>query len=369
MKDMSLRKRLILITYTAALLFLILEFDIIYGIFKNVTRVLTPFIMGIALAFILNKPMVFFINLYSRFIKKKGVSKALAILSAYLLFFAIIAAILLIIVPQLLNNIKNFMGSLSVYIRQIEKLSIEITEKYDLQSIDLSTIFDEIKDVIKNLSSWILTYIANLLPQLVTVTSNIVSVLFNLIVTIVVSINILSGKERLLRQGKEICYVYLPLKWAKRSEKVVRLSNNIFGKFIVGQLTEACILGGLCFLGMKIFKFDYAILISTLICVTALIPVVGAWIGGGIAFLLLALVSPIKAILFIIYLSILQQLENNLIYPRVVGSSIGLPGLWVMFAVTVGGGLFGLSGMILSVPIMSIVYALIKEDVSNKSKV
>ena len=141
------------------------------------------------------------------------------------------------------------------------------------------------------------------------------------------------------------------------------LVNDIFSRYLIGQVTEACILGGLCFVGMKIFRFDYAILISTLIAVTALIPVVGAWIGGGVSFLLLGLVSPINAVMFLIYLTILQQLENNLIYPRVVGSSIGLPGIWVIFAVTVGGGLFGFVGIMLSVPTMSVIYTLIRENV------
>ena len=368
MKDNSLKRQLIVVTYIAILLFSILRIDIIRSIFNQVLAVLMPFLLGIVIAFILNKPMMFFQKILRRIIKQEKACKGLAIIISYIIFFSVIIGVVMFIVPQLIKNIRTFIDSLGIYIRQLETFIYKIAEDYDLESLDLQYLFGELNGVIRNLSTSLLNYIANLVPRLVTMTSNIVSLIFNVVITLIVSINLLAGKEGLLRQAKKVIFRYLPKKIALKIEKVATLSNDIFGKYVVGQTMEACILGGMCFIGMNILKFDYSVLISTLIAITALIPFVGAWVGGGISFLLLALVSPMKAVFFLIYLLILQQFETNVIYPKVVGSSIGLPGVWVIFGVTVGGGLFGFVGVMVGVPVMSVIYALLKEDV-NKKKV
>lgn len=366
MRGLSFRKKILLITYAALLLFCIVHFKFLSTIPFKIGNVLSPFLIGIVLAFVLNKPMVFFHRKLQKVMKSEKTSKGLAILISYLIFFAILIGILLFVIPQLVENITNFITGLSGYIQPFEKWAMEFSQKYHLENLDLDALFMELKDSIKNVANWTLKYIWGLFPQIVVLASNLVSIVYKVVITLVVSVNLLVGKEKLLSQGKKVAYVYLKEKWAARLERIVRLVSDIFGKYVVGQVTEACILGGLCYVGMRIFRFEYSILISTLIAVTALIPVAGAWIGGGVAFLLLALISPVKAILFLVYLNVLQQLENNLIYPRVVGSSIGLPGLWVIFAVTVGGGLFGLPGIMLSVPTVSVIYTLIKQDVGSK---
>jgi len=366
MKDIALRKKLLLVTYACVLLFIVLKFDLITDFFHDVTTILSPFFLGVVLAFILNKPMKFFQGLLSKKIKKKSVARMLAITISYLLFFLIIVTIFCFIVPQLVRNINLFISRTTLYIARMEVWLQEITTRFNLTSIRFEEVFSQLTDVVQTLSTYIINYLGDMVPRLISVTTNLVNVIFNLIITIVFSINLLAGKEHILHQMEQLNEAYLPEKHSARNRKIGILVNDIFGKYLIGQVTEACILGGLCFIGMKIFRFDYAVLISTLIAVTALIPVAGAWIGGGVSFLLLALVSPINAVMFFIYLTILQQLENNLIYPRVVGSSIGLPGIWVIFAVTVGGGLFGLVGIMLSVPTMSVIYALIGENVKAK---
>lgn len=366
MKDLVLKKKLIIITYAFALLFLVMKFDFVAGIVGDVADILSPFFLGIVLAFILNKPMKFFQTLFGKKIKKEGTAKALAIATSFLLFLLIIFAIFWFIVPQLVTNINLFVSRTTLYIGRIERWLNEFADRYNLRGIELTNVFGQLTDVIKTISTLVMDYIGDIVPRLISVTTNIVTVIFNLVITIVFAINLLAGKEKILKQVQQLNRAYLPEKYAAKNEKVAVIVNDIFGKYLIGQITEACILGGLCFIGMKILRFDYAILISTLIAVTALIPVAGAWIGGGLSFLLLALVSPINAIMFFIYLTILQQLENNLIYPRVVGSSIGLPGIWVIFAVTVGGGLFGLPGIMLSVPTMSVIYTLIGENVQGR---
>ena len=259
------------------------------------------------------------------------------------------------------------MGNMGSYIHGLEQFAADLMDKYHISNANLENWFGELNEILSNLANWILNYVGSLIPRLVTITSNIVSVVYNLLIALVVSINILARKEVLLSQCRRVTYTYLP-KYAVKIEHVTRTGADVFGRYVTGQLTEACILGCLCFIGMTIFRFDYAMLISALVAVTALIPVAGAWIGGGVAFVLLALVSPMKAVMFIVYLVVLQQLENNLIYPRVVGSSLGLPGIWVIFAVTVGGGLFGLGGIILGVPVMSLIYTLVREDVQKKAQ-
>lgn len=363
MKDTALRKKLILVTYACLLLFIVLKFDLVADFFHNVTGILSPFFLGVVLAFILNKPMKFFQGLLSKKIKKESAAKMLAITLSYVFFFLIIVAIFCFIVPQLVRNINLFISRTTLYIARMEDWLQEITTRYNLTSIRFEEVFSQLTDIIQTVSTYIINYLGDIVPRLISVTTNIVNVIFNLVITIVFSINLLASKEHILHQLEQLNQAYLPEKHSVRNRKIAVLVNDIFGKYLIGQVTEACILGGLCFIGMKIFRFDYAVLISTLIAVTALIPVAGAWIGGGLSFLLLALVSPINAVMFFVYLTILQQLENNLIYPRVVGSSIGLPGIWVIFAVTVGGGLFGLVGIMLSVPTMSVIYALIGENV------
>lgn len=366
MKDIVLRKKLILITYTCLLLFIVLKFDLVTALIGNVFNILSPFFLGVVLAFILNKPMKFFQALLSKKIRKEGLQRTLAITISYLLFLLIIVTIVWFIVPQLMTNLNLFISRTHIYFERTENWINELAIKYNIQSIKFEEIFGQLTDIIQTVTTSIVNYIGDVVPRLITVTTNLVSVIFNLVITIVFSINLLAGKENILRQLGNLNRAYVPEKHAERNEKIAVIVNDIFGKYLIGQVTEACILGGLCFIGMKIFRFDYAVLISTLIAVTALIPVAGAWIGGGVSFLLLALVSPINAVMFFIYLTVLQQLENNLIYPRVVGSSIGLPGIWVIFAVTVGGGLFGLPGIMLSVPTMSVIYILVGENVKNR---
>lgn len=368
MKDLDLRKKIIVITYAALLLFVVMKFDFVRGILGNVTHILSPFFLGIVLAFVLNKPMCFFERLLSKKIKKKGTVRGLSITISFLIFLLVIVAVFWFIVPQLVINANMFISRTTIYISRIERWINDFNYRYNLQSVDLEKLFGQLTDLIQSVSTFVVNYIGDIVPRLITVTTNLVSYIFNLVITIVFAINLLAAKEKILKQLGLLNRAYLPEKFAVKNEKVATIVNDIFGKYLIGQVTEACILGGLCFIGMKIFRFDYAILISTLIAVTALIPVAGAWIGGGLSFLLLALVSPLNAVMFFIYLTVLQQLENNLIYPRVVGSSIGLPGIWVIFAVTVGGGLFGLPGIMLSVPTMSVIYALVGENVKNRLK-
>ena len=176
---------------------------------------------------------------------------------------------------------------------------------------------------------------------------------------LVFSVYLLAQKEKLLAQSKRLLLAAIPQKAGKRTMHILQITNNAFSSFVTGQVTEAFILGALCCMGMLILRLPYALPVSVIICFTSLIPIFGAWIGAATGAFLIVFVSPIKALTFLIFLLILQQVEGNLIYPRVVGKSVGLPGLWVLAAVTIGGGAFGIAGMLLGVPICSVVYVLV----------
>ena len=223
-----------------------------------------------------------------------------------------------------------------------------------------------ISDTLKDLLTGALDTLTNTLPHLVTMTGVVVSGVVTGVLALVFSIYMLSGAPRLTAQCRRLVKAYLPPQVSAPVLWVTRLTADTFTKYISGQMVEACILGGLCFIGMCIFRFDYAPLISVIIGVSALIPIAGAYLGAGVAVLLLVMIRPMEAFWFLVFLVTLQQLEGNLIYPRVVGTTMGLPGIWVLAAVTVGGSLLQLVGMVVSVPIAAVAYTLLKNDLRSR---
>ncbi len=367
MKSYSLKKVFIIIAFAGLVLFAVLNASSISGKVALIGSILMPFWIGIFMAFILNMLMVPIQKFLVRFVFKKNnkPAKPISIVLSYLIFILIIVALLAFVIPELTKSIAAFANNWDTYIDQFQKMVNDITQKYDFDSVDFNNIVASFSDNIEKFVNKALTYIGNMVPQVVSFMSNIVSFLFNIIMAIVISANILVYKEKLINQISRTVKVGLP-KLYDRLAKLAVVTSDTFRRYISGQCVEALILGGLCYIGMVIFRFDYALLISTVIAVTALIPVAGAYIGGAVAFILLAIISPIKAIMFIVYLVILQQIETNLIYPRVVGSSLELPGIWVIFAVTVGGGAFGILGIMFAVPVMSVAYKFIREAVVNR---
>ena len=206
----------------------------------------------------------------------------------------------------------------------------------------------------------------NVVNTTLDITTSILGALVNFLLALVFSVYLLAQKEKLLAQSKRLLLAAIPQKAGKRTMHILQITNNAFSSFVTGQVTEAFILGTLCCTGMLILRLPYALPVSVIICFTSLIPIFGAWIGAATGAFLIVFVSPIKALTFLIFLLILQQVEGNLIYPRVVGKSVGLPGLWVLAAVTIGGGAFGIAGMLLGVPICSVVYVLVQDFVRSR---
>ena len=215
-------------------------------------------------------------------------------------------------------------------------------------------------------ANYLTSGMGSIFSSAVSIVSNVGGLVMQVVIAFIFALYLLAGKEHLAGQCRSLAEVYLSPKTYRRLMYVFSTANETFSKFFIGQLTEAIIIGVLCTLGMLLFRFPYATMVGILVGATALLPVVGAYLGAGVGAFMILTVNPLQAIAFLIFIAILQQLEGNLIYPRVVGSSIGLPGIWVLAAVTVGGGLGGIFGMLLAVPVTATVYKLIRSDVHKR---
>lgn len=363
------RSLLLLITYAVVLVAVIVKLDAVTGWLGTVAAAFRPLVIGGVIAFILNRPCNFFARLYESVLpgKVNGAARPLAVVTVYLIVAALISVLISLVVPELTHSLEMFIGNLSTYAANFQDLFDRLVAWLDLEqlaSLDLST---GISDSLKGLLTGALDTLTNTLPHLITMTSVVVSGVVTGVISLVFSIYMLSGAPRLLAQCRRLVRAYLPEKAARHVLTVARLTADTFSKYVSGQMVEACILGSLCFLGMCVFRFDYAPLISVAVGVFALIPIAGAYLGAVLAVLLLVMIDPWEAVWFLVFLVALQQFEGNLIYPRIVGSSMGLPGIWVLAAVTVGGSLLQLVGMVVSVPLAAVAYTLLKQDLRARA--
>lgn len=362
------KKLALLITYVVVLVAVIVKIDAVGAWVSNVLSAFSPLFIGFAIAFILNRPCNFFARVYQKHFhpKTKKAARPLAVVTAYVIFLAIITVIIWLIVPELVRSIETFISNLSGYAANLESLYNSVVNTLGLETLaglNLPAIFNE---NLSKLLSGALDVLTNTLPHLITVTGVVVNGVITAVLSLVFSAYMLSGGPRLLNQCRRLTVHYLPKKMVEPTLSVVKLTADTFTRYISGQVIEAFILGALCFLGMCVFSFDYAALISTIITVSALVPVVGAFFGAIASAVLLLMIDPMQALWFLVFLLILQQLEGNLIYPRVVGSSIGLPGIWVLAAVTVGSSLMGFVGLVAGVPITAVVYTLLKKNLHKR---
>ena len=358
---------LLLITYTVVLVMVLSRLGLIASGVAWVLGLVKPLLIGFALAFVLNRPCHFFFRLYDRGLSRtraRGAARPLAVVTSYLVLILAIAAIFSFVVPKLVESIQTFALNLGGYLANVQGWYNDIISYFhlDVEALDLSGL----NDVLKNLFNYVLGFLSDLGPHLLELTSGIVSMVVTGVLSLVFSIYMLSGRDTLMSQCRRVLRAYVPARFADPLTDVVHLTADTFTRFVTGQLIEACILGGLCAAGMLFIQADYAPLIGVIIGASAIIPVAGAYIGAIVSALLLVMVSPIKALVFLVFLVVLQQIEGNVIYPKVVGPAIGLPGSWVLAAVTIGGGVGGLVGVLLSVPVASVLYALLRRDVHKR---
>lgn len=347
----------------------ILYFENIMGIVINLWKVTFPLVLGCIFAYILNIVLRNVEKLYFPKSKKRIVLRSrrtVSILLSLLLIIGIIIFIIELVVPELIDAFIVLGKGIPVYFERVKEWFIEnerqfpsIVEWVEGLKVDWNNMMKSIFDYTKNGVSGLL----NSTFSFVTILTNGI---INFCIGLIFAIYVLFNKEKIVSQIKMLAEAYINGKKLVKIKNVLKTANQTFSSFIVGQFTEAVILGMLCTIGMLIFRFPYAPMIGTFVGVTALIPVVGAYLGAIVGAFIILMVNPAKAFLFIIFIIILQQIEGNLIYPKVVGSSIGLPGIWVLAAVTVGGGLGGIVGMMLGVPTIATIYKLLRIDVKNR---
>lgn len=365
--------RILFIIFVSILFYLGLShFSVVFKVLKRILSIITPFLFGIGFAFVLNLPLRFFeTKIYPKLFptEKKWAQKLkrpLALIFSFSFVAIIVVIAMLLIVPEIQATIISFIENLPKQIQQITDTINGLFERFDIpyklfDNIDIN--WDLIsKSLLDQFNTGGTVVIDTTLGLLAIVLGGIA----NFTIGIAFAIYILASKETLASQSRRLIIATTSEKIYFKIEHVLSLADDVFSKFVRGQATEAVILGVLTYIGMVILKLPYALMISSVVAVTALVPVVGALVGEAIGVLMILLSSPIQALWFLIFIMTLQQFENNVIYPKVVGTSVGLPGIWVLVAVVVGGSLFGVLGVLLSVPTTAVLYILVKDFVHQQ---
>lgn len=337
--------------------------------FSRFLGLFTPLIIGFFMALILNVPMRFFERHLWPKAKKKAANKLrrpTAFLLSLVVIIGILTGVILLVIPEIANAIKIVVQEAVIIVNQLA----ELRKTENMESLPFGSILIKINwsEIGANIENWVReqgsTIVNGAMDTVIALVGGIIDAVF----ATIFSIYILFSKETLKFQVKRLVRAWLPEKTGNHIIHATSVANGVFRSFIAGQTIEAIILGSLCALGMFILRIPYAPMVGALVGVCALIPVVGAFIAGGVGAFMIFTESPIKALVFIIFLVILQQIEGNLIYPRVMGSQINLPAIWVLAAVTVGGALGGPLGILLGIPLASTAYVLVREATENREK-
>ncbi len=336
------------------------------GFFLLAIRAAIPVFLGCAAAFVLNIPMTVYERHYFPGSDKPIVTKTrrpVCLFLAVLSVLVLLTLLLWLVVPELVECIGLLVSRVPGALEQVTQATADLdwldprVAQY-LNDLDWQALIDRVSDAA-------LASIGNMANMAAGVVISVISGAVNALLVLIFAIYVLLSKERLGRQFRLLGKHYLKKNWWGAIRRVIGVVQDCFHDYIVGQCTEAVILGGLCALGMLLLGFPYAGVVGATVGFTALIPVAGAYIGGAVGFLLILTVSPMQALLFVLYLVILQQLEGNIIYPKVVGTSLALPGIWVLAAVIIGGGVWGIGGMVIGVPLAAAIYRLLKEEVKK----
>ena len=332
----------------------------------------SPLLIGAGIAYVMNLLLKAIERLWDMALKKAPelwrvkLKRPICLTATILLFLGIIFAIFFILIPRLEEAGSTLIANVPGYITQIQNWWGSLVDFAAGHGVTLPELSMNVEDATKFISKILSSDSSNVVNTTIDITTSILGALVNILLALVFSVYMLAQKETLISQSRRLLLAALPRKAGQRTMHILKLTNNAFSSFVTGQVTEAFILGSLCCIGMLILRLPYALPVSVIIASLSLIPIFGAWIGAATGAFLIVFVSPIKALTFLIFLLILQQVEGNLIYPKVVGKSVGLPGLWVLAAVTIGGGIFGMLGMLLGVPICSVIYALVQDFIRSQ---
>lgn len=365
----NLKPYMLIATYIIVLAYIVLNLSTVWTFLGKILGILSPFLLAIAIAFVLNIPMKLIENKLLKFMdnsKKfpflKYFKRAFSIVITILLVVGLLTTLVIFVIPQLVDSFSKLIDSVPGYVQSFEHLVTSNLGSF--QGFD--KVWSDILNAWKDILSFAGQFLGVTLNRLVNITVSLTSGVVNFFLAVVFAIYMLASKEVLIFQCKKLLYAHLKEKTANYILKVGRLSNETFQKFIAGQCTEAVIIGTLCFIGMLILRLPYALLIGFIVGVTSLIPIFGAFLGTIPSAFLIFIINPVTALVFIIFIIVLQQFEGHLIYPKVVGNYIGLSAIWVMFAMLVGGSILGFVGLLIGIPLFGVIYKLLKENTNNK---
>ncbi|MDF2597102.1 MAG: putative rane protein [Clostridia bacterium] len=356
------KQYVLLATYIILLSYLLLNLTDVTAFIVKGFHMISPFTVGLAIAFVLNIPMKLFEEKLFNFKSKKStfflkkLKRPLSILATFILVFGLLIGFTLFVIPQFAESVSTLVSAVPDYVRSFDAL----INSYVDSSEFLKQLGEELLNTWQDFVKIGSTFLGNSLSSLLVMTLGFTTSIINFMLSLVLAIYMLASKEKLIIQIKKMMFAFLKKDTAQRIIHIGEIANITFYRFVAGQFTEALIIGSLCFIGMSIFSMPYPLLISVIIAVTSLIPIFGAFIGTIPAAFIIFIIDPIRALWFIAFIIVLQQFEGNVIYPRVVGNSIGLSGLWVMFAMVIGASTFGILGMLLGIPLCSILYQLLR---------
>lgn len=368
----SNKEIMLLILFTAVVCLGVLNFSTLMTLMKNFVGMIKPFLTGAGIAFVLNLPMKFAEEKWlSRMPEKLQKSKrTIGIIFSLLFFVALIAFVIVSVIPQMGRTLNQLAQKIPVFFNNVFTQA-EIILADNPQALEFlnGLEYDRINwdGILTKAAAFLKSGVGSILTSTVSVAGNVFGSIINGIISFIFAIYVLSQKEKLKDQAYRLVQAYFKEKTQKKIVYVTKLVYRNFSKFLTGQCVEAVILGALFVVAMTIFQMPYAFMIGVLIAFTALIPLVGAFVGCFIGAFFILVDTPVKAVWFVLMFLIIQQIEGNLIYPKVVGNSVGLPSLWVLVAVTLGSSMMGVLGMLIFIPLFSTVYTLLKEDVNKRN--
>ena len=360
----TVRNLFVIVAAGIVLYWILHETERVKNVYTIIKKIFSPFVIGAAIAFILNVPMRAFEGLLKK-VKNEKWRRVIALLLTIIAVLLVLTLVCLLLIPQLVETVQSLVPSLIEFVGEVEEFFFKflnenpqlmqwVINNTDLENIDWASVLQQAISVFG-------TSVSSIISGAFSAIGSVFSAAVTLVIALVFAIYGLFQKEVLARQGRKLLYAFIPEKFSDQVVRILRLANSTFSNFLSGQCIEVCILGALFAVTMAIFQMPYIPLISVLIAVTAFVPIVGAFVGCIIGAFLIFVNDPLQAVVFVGMFLVLQQIENNLIYPRVVGTSVGLNGMWVLVAVSVGGELFGVVGMILMIPLASVLYTLIQE--------
>lgn len=371
MEKKEIKQYLIIALLAVIVCVTVQNFGLVTAFLNLAVGALKPMVLGTVIAYIFNIIMGSFEKRYFPKSDKKFVRvsrRPVCLALSFLITIAILALLLYIVLPEIANAFSVLYKKIPPEFARLQKFAVDTLREFPEIQEKIKSINFNWESILSKASSFLTTGVVGIVSSAVDFISALTSSVTNICLGVVFAIYVLIRKDKLIADSKRISKVYMKKEKVKKLSHIYHVTNDTFRSFIIGQSMDALILGSLCFIGMKILHLPYAAMSAALVGVTAFIPIVGAFIGAGVSAFIILTENPVQALVFLIMLVAIQQIEGNIVYPKVVGSSVGLPGIWVLVAVTAGGGLFGILGMIIGVPLTAAVYKLFFENLENKER-